>query len=104
MAYAGDRPDLEALHELEEVLHHLSEELGTWRRRALTAEGRVAEQSRSPEGAEGALLRLRELEEENAGLAQRLDAARAELAALVDRLGFLEEQALTEARSETAKA
>ncbi len=103
MAYAGERPDLEALRELEEVLHHLAEELGTWRRRALTAESRVAEQ-RSPEAGEGALLRLRELEEENAALARRLDAARAELGALVGRLGFLEEQALTEARSETAKS
>lgn len=103
MAYAGDRPDLEALHELEDVLHHLAEELGTWRRRALTAEAKVAEQ-RSPEGGDGARLRLRELEEENAGLAQRLDAARAELGALVGRLGFLEQQAITEARSETAKS
>jgi hypothetical protein len=104
MAYAGDRPDLEALHELEEVLHHLAEELATWRRRALTAEAKVAEQVRSGEGGDGPLLRLRELEEENAGLAQRLDAARAELGALVGRLGFLEEQALAEARGETARA
>ncbi len=103
MAYAGERPDLEALRELEEVLHHLAEELGTWRRRALTAEARVAE-ARSPEAGEGALLRLRELEEENSALAQRLDAARAELGALVGRLGFLEEQALAEVRSETAKS
>ena len=103
MAYAGDRPDLEALHELEEVLHHLSEELGTWRRRALTAEAKAADQ-RGGDGGDGPLLRLRELEEENAALAQRLDAARAELGALVGRLGFLEEQALTEARSETAKS
>jgi len=103
MASAGDRPDLEALHELEEVLHHLSEELGAWRRRALSAEARVADQ-RSVEGGDGALLRLRELEEENTGLAQRLEAARAELGTLVERLGFLEDQAITEGRGETAKS
>ncbi len=100
MAYTGDRPDLDALHELEEVLHNLSEELGAWRRRALTAESKVVDQLRSPDG-EGALLRLRDLEEENAGLAQRLDAARAELGAIVGRLNFLEEQGKAEARSET---
>lgn len=100
MAYDGGRPDLEALRELEEVLHNLAEELGSWRRRALTAEAKVAEQLRSPDG-EVALFRLRELEEENAALAQRLGAARAQLGALVGRLGFLEEQATTEARGET---
>jgi hypothetical protein len=106
MASTGDRADLSALRELEEVLHHLSDELAAWRRRALTAEARTAEQARGQDTGGGALLRLRELEEENAGLMQRLDAARTRLTELAGRLGFLEEQALlaTETRSETAKS
>lgn len=102
MAFADERPDLEALRELEEVLHRLSEELAAWRRRALTAEGRVADQER--DSGEGSPLRLRELEEENRALEQRLDAARGRLSELIGRLDFLEVQALaSEPRSETAK-
>jgi hypothetical protein len=105
MAFAGERPELEALHELEEVLHHLADELAAWRRRALTAESRVGEQQRAQDAGGGALLRLRELEEENSALAQRLETARTRLAELAGRLDFLEEQALiTEPRSETAKS
>jgi hypothetical protein len=106
MGSAGERPDLDAFLELEEVLHHLADELGAWRRRALTAEARVAEQIRADGVGDTSRLRLQELEEENVGLAQRLGAARARLADLVGRLGFLEEQAhaTPEARGQTAKA
>lgn len=105
MAFAGDRADLQALHELEEVLRHLADELGAWRRRALSAEAKVADHVRSQEAGSGALLKLRELEEENAALARRLDAARTRLTELAGRLGFLEEQAtIAESRSETAKS
>ncbi len=91
MGSAGERPDLDALYELESVLRHLSEELASWRRRALTAEGRVTDHSRSS-GAEGQH-RQRDLEEANRLLEQRLDAARAKLSDLVGRLEFLEQQA-----------
>jgi hypothetical protein len=94
MAYAGERPDLDALRELEEVLHHLADELAAWRRRALTAEAKVAEQPRLQGVGDGMTLRLRELQEENEDLTRRLDAARAQLAEIVGRLGFLEEQSL----------
>ena len=75
------------------------------RRRALTAEARVAEQLRVQGVGDTSMLRLRELEEENLGLEQRLGTARAKLSDLVGRLGFLEEQAhVSEARGQTAKS
>ncbi|HTT67725.1 MAG TPA: hypothetical protein VMF70_06835 [Gemmatimonadales bacterium] len=104
MGSAGERPDLDALRELEEVLHHLADELGAWRRRALTAEARLAELARLQEGGGTALLRLRELEEENTGLERRLGSARTQLSELVGRLGFLEQQAVVGARTEVAKS
>ena len=91
MGSAGERPDLDALHELEEVLRHLGEELAAWRRRALTAEGRVSDHSR-PGGGEGQP-RLRDLEEANRRLEQRLDQARARVKEILGRLNFLEQQA-----------
>jgi hypothetical protein len=91
MGSAGERPDLDALHELEEVLRHLSEELAAWRRRALTAEARVSDQSRAS-GGDGEH-RLRDLEEGNRILEQRLEAARLRVTELVGRLDFLEQQA-----------
>ena len=105
MGSAGERPDLDAFLELEEVLHHLADELGAWRRRALTAEARVAEQLRAEDVGDTSRLRLQELAEENQGLEKRLGTARARLADLVGRLGFLEEQAHgPEPRNQTAKA
>jgi chromosome segregation ATPase len=101
MGSADERPDVEALRELEDVLRHLAQELASWRRRALTAEGRIAEAAR--EGGEG-VPRLREVEEANQALEQRLGAARARLSELISRLDFLEVQALnSESRSGSAK-
>jgi hypothetical protein len=91
MGSAGERPDLDALHELEEVLRHLAEELSAWRRRALTAEARVSDHSRSS-GDDGPH-HLRDVEEANRVLEQRLDAARTRVTELVGRLDFLEQQA-----------
>ncbi len=102
MGSADERPELEALRELEDVLRHLAQELAAWRRRALTAESRIADQTRET-GEEGAP-RLRELEEANRALEQRLGAARARLSELISRLDFLEVQALSsEPRSGTSK-
>ncbi len=91
MGSTGERPDLDALYELESVLRHLSDELSSWRRRALTAEGRVSDHAKGS-GAEGQH-RQRDLEDANRLLEQRLDSARGKLAELVGRLEFLEQQA-----------
>jgi len=91
MGSAGERPDLDALRELEDVLRHLSEELAAWRRRALTAESRVSDHSRAigPEAPH----RQRDLEEANRLLEQRLVTARQRVTELLGRLDFLEQQA-----------
>ncbi len=87
MASGGERPDLEALKELDEVLRHLETELAGWRRRALAAEARLAEAGDGP-----VTPRSKELEEENRMLQQRLAGARGRVGDLVDRLRFLEQQ------------
>ncbi|MFI5208342.1 MAG: hypothetical protein ACHQX4_10015 [Gemmatimonadales bacterium] len=83
----GERPDLEALRELEEVLRHFETELAAWRRRALSAESRLNDVAGGESGVAAA-----RLEEENRALAQRLQAARGHLGELLDRLRFLEQQ------------
>ena len=92
MASAGERPDLEALRELEDVLRHLAEELAGWRRRALSAEARVAEAARLAGDGNGGLSRIEELEDENRSLELRLGTARAQVQGILDRLAFLEQQ------------
>lgn len=91
MASAGERPDLDALHELEDVLRHLTEELAGWRRRALTAESKAADAARFGVNGDGGA-RLTVLEEENRGLEQRLGSARAQVLEILGRLRFLDQQ------------
>lgn len=88
MAPSGERPDLEALKELGEVLAHLEAELAGWRRRALGAETRLAEAGVSGEAPP----RSKELEDENHALEQRLTHAKGRVGDLLERLRFLEEQ------------
>ncbi len=92
MASGGERPDLEALRELEDVLRLLTEELAGWRRRALTAESRVAESARFADGDGAGVARIEALEEENRGLERRLVSARGQVQEILGRLRFLEQQ------------
>ena len=87
----SERPDFQALEELEAVLGHLSEATASWRRRALTAEAHEADMVADPDGV-AVLERIANLEGTNAALAARLATARDRVAQLVDRLRFLEEQ------------
>jgi hypothetical protein len=90
MASAGERPDLDALRELDEVLRHFENELASWRRRALSAEARLADAGMgSPSEAPS---RAHELEEENRALQQRIAGAKTRVGELLDRMRFLEEQ------------
>jgi predicted nuclease with TOPRIM domain len=91
VASGVERPDLQALLELEQVLRHLEGELANWRRRALTSEARAAELEAMSDGT-AAADRVRSLEEENGTLQQRLDAIRGRVHELLDRLSFLEQQ------------
>lgn len=90
-----ERPEFQALEELREVLTALSNELASWRRRALTAE---AEQTQLQLDADvvTARERLLGLQSENAELKQRLEAAHTKVSELISRLRFLEEQVALE--------
>ena len=89
MASGGERPDLEALQELEEVLRHFETELASWRRRALTAEQRLVDLA---SGDGGASSRIDELETENRTLEDRVSQAKGRVTDLLERLRFLEQQ------------
>jgi predicted nucleic acid-binding Zn-ribbon protein len=86
------KPEFEALAELEDVLHQLTGELSSWRRRAQRAEAALG----GDRDIVGARERASVLEAENRQLAARLGGARARLADLLKRLQFLEEQAAVE--------
>ena len=92
MASVGERPDLDALRELEDVLRLLTEELAGWRRRALTAEARLAETARLDGEGGGGADRVEALEEANRSLEQRLVTARSQVQEILGRLRFLEQQ------------
>ncbi len=96
MADSYERPDRQALADLERLLTHVADELAGWRRRALRAEAELGEARASggvlagPE-LKGARQRLVELETENQALRQRIDAAKERLRVLAARLSFLEQ-------------
>jgi hypothetical protein len=71
---------------------HLGDELASFRRRALQAEARI--KSLESTGVKGVVSpeRVQFLERENAGLASRLDAARARTQQMIDRVRFLRQQ------------
>jgi hypothetical protein len=91
-----ERPDQKALSDLEQVVHHLAEELAGWRRRTLKAEGEL-QQARANGGVlagpelNQARQRVIELETENQALRLRIEAAKDRLRALAGRLSFLEQ-------------
>lgn len=92
MASAGERPDLEALRDLDDVLRHLTEELAGWRRRALTAEAKAADAARVVEDGDGGLGRIQYLEDEHREMEGRLVTARIRVHEILGRLQFLEQQ------------
>ena len=89
---SAESPEFASLRELEDTIKHVCDELATWRRRALRAEG-----SRGELGGDHDVLGLKErlvaLESEKTELQRRLDATRVRLQDLQKRLRFLEEQA-----------
>jgi hypothetical protein len=86
------RPEIAAFAELELLVKHLGDELASFRRRALQAEARI--KSLESTGVKGVVSpeRVQFLEKENAGLASRLDAARARTQQMIDRVRFLRQQ------------
>ena len=95
----SERPDLEALRELEQLIRALGDEMAGWRRRAHEAEARLKEL-----GASGGAARpvfsgngAAALEAENRELRRRLETARERTRVLLDHLRFLRQQHESEA-------
>ena len=91
----AERPDFQALTELERVLQHVKDELASWRRRALKAETHQAEMG-GDHDVVASRERIKELELENEDITGRLQTARSRVDDLIARLEFLEEQVSTE--------
>ncbi len=89
---SSENPEFAALRELEETIKHVCDELATWRRRALKAEGERGELG-SDHDVVGLKERIVSLETKNSELQRRLDVARDRVHDLMKRLRFLEEQA-----------
>jgi hypothetical protein len=94
------RPDIEALRELESLVRTLGEQLASYRERALTAEERLHHIDSSGDNPEPPRVRerLRALEQENASLRGRLEAATARTRSVLDRVHFLRQQSQAENR------
>jgi hypothetical protein len=92
LTYVGERLEVrEAIDQLEAILRDVAEELAGWRARALKAEGELKAGGRSavPKHTPAAS----DADAENKVLRQRLEAARARVHELLQRLTFLEVQA-----------
>ncbi len=87
MTYVGERLEVrEAIDQLETILRDVAEELAGWRARALKAEGQLKGGTPPP-------AKHPESDAENKVLRQRVEAARARVQELLQRLTFLEVQA-----------
>lgn len=82
------------MRQLELLVRHLGEELATFRRRALQAEGRLRTyESSAKSGDLFAEQRAAQLEKENADLRARLDFATARARGVLEQVRFLRQQA-----------
>jgi predicted nucleic acid-binding Zn-ribbon protein len=88
----SDRPELRAFHELENLVHHLGEELAAFRRRAIAAETQLREAGQTPRGASASSDRAAELESENQALRARVSSAEERVRQMLDRVRFLRQQ------------
>jgi hypothetical protein len=87
-------PDLQALQQLEQLVRDLGEELATFRRRALQAEGRLKTyESATKSGDLFAEQRAALLERENADLRARLAFATERARGVLEQVRFLRQQA-----------
>ena len=93
------RPDIEAFRELEALVRDLGEQLASYRERALAAEARLRDFDSAADDPEPFRRdRVRALEQENASLRGRLDAATARTRSVLERVHFLRQQAQVEDR------
>ena len=94
------RPDVEAVRELETLIRQMAEQLASFRRRALSAEERLRDLDTAGDHADPPRVRerIRVLEQENASLRGRLDAATLRTRSVLERVHFLRQQAQLEER------
>ena len=94
------RPDLEAFRELESLVRALSEQLASYRERAVTAEDRLRHIDSTSDDPEPPRVRerIRALEQENASLRGRLEVATARTRSVLERVHFLRQQSQAENR------
>lgn len=94
------RPDVEAVRELETLVRQMAEQLASFRRRAISAEERLRHLDTAEEHPDPPRVRerIRTLEQENASLRGRLDAATARTRSVLERVHFLRQQAQLEDR------
>ena len=81
-----------AFEELEQVVRHLGDELATFRKRALTAEGRLKELEGEQDGSPASNADVRRLERENARLRARLETSSVRAREMLERVRFLRQQ------------
>ncbi len=92
----NDPPEQRAFAELESLVHHLAEELASFRRRALVAESRLKDIDEHQERGVSTVdlaSRVAQLERENERLQSRLEAATTRVKQMLDRVKFLRQQA-----------
>ena len=84
-----------AFAELDALVHHLAEELASFRRRALVAEARIKEIEEHEGGPPSVDLaaRVSQLERENGRLQAKLGVATTKAKQMLDRVKFLRQQA-----------
>ncbi|NUQ22057.1 MAG: hypothetical protein HOQ09_14000 [Gemmatimonadaceae bacterium] len=83
------RPEIAAFQELSQLVHHLEDELGTFRRRAMAAEARVKElEALSGDEPTDVVALARE----NADLKKRLAVATDRTRQLLERVRFVRQQ------------
>jgi hypothetical protein len=93
------RPDVEAVRELETLVRQMGEQLASFRRRALSAEERLRHLDTHDEPDPPRVReRIRALEQENASLRGRLEAATTRTRSVLERVHFLRQQAQLEDR------
>ncbi len=99
MASDSELPESEAAFaDFEKLVHHLGDELASFRRRALQAEARVKALESSPGATRTSPERIEKLERENASLKMRLETARGRTRQMLERVRFLRQQHETAAR------
>lgn len=91
-------PDRSAFRELHTLVQHLTDELASFRRRAISAEARLRELESAAQGADGSTAgalqqRLRQLEAENGELRKRLESGAERVRQMQERVRFLRQQA-----------